>query len=87
MVLSLPCGSNAPLLCSSLRRPRYFYSSASPEEKNISRVLTPVSTMLLPLMFVALALLQRKLRRKQMCELSFSCPKAGEGGARSMRHP
>lgn len=42
--------------------------SASPEEKNISRVLTPVSTMLLPLMFVALALLQRKLRRKQMSQ-------------------
>ncbi|XP_057364015.1 high affinity immunoglobulin alpha and immunoglobulin mu Fc receptor [Manis pentadactyla] len=42
--------------------------SASPEEKSISRVLTPVSTMLLPLMFVALALLQRKLQRKQMSQ-------------------
>ncbi|XP_054419003.1 high affinity immunoglobulin alpha and immunoglobulin mu Fc receptor [Pteronotus mesoamericanus] len=38
--------------------------SACREEKNISRILTPVSTVLFPLMLGALVLLQRKLRRK-----------------------
>ncbi|XP_016071474.1 PREDICTED: high affinity immunoglobulin alpha and immunoglobulin mu Fc receptor [Miniopterus natalensis] len=39
--------------------------SASPKEKNISWILTSVSTVLFPLVFVALVLLQRKLRRKR----------------------
>uniref|UniRef100_A0A8C4L7C0 Fc alpha and mu receptor n=1 Tax=Equus asinus TaxID=9793 RepID=A0A8C4L7C0_EQUAS len=37
---------------------------ASPEGKNVFRILTPVSTVLLPLTLVALFLLQRKLQRK-----------------------
>ncbi|XP_058394120.1 high affinity immunoglobulin alpha and immunoglobulin mu Fc receptor [Diceros bicornis minor] len=39
-------------------------NSASPEEKNISWILTPVATALLPLTLVTLVLLQRKLWRK-----------------------
>uniref|UniRef100_A0A8C9CC30 Fc alpha and mu receptor n=1 Tax=Phocoena sinus TaxID=42100 RepID=A0A8C9CC30_PHOSS len=39
--------------------------SVSLEEKNISRMLTPVSSVLCPLMLTALVLLQRKLRRKR----------------------
>uniref|UniRef100_A0A8C6BXE2 Fc alpha and mu receptor n=1 Tax=Monodon monoceros TaxID=40151 RepID=A0A8C6BXE2_MONMO len=39
--------------------------SISLEEKNISRMLTPVSSVLCPLMLTALVLLQRKLRRKR----------------------
>ncbi|XP_029788987.1 high affinity immunoglobulin alpha and immunoglobulin mu Fc receptor isoform X3 [Suricata suricatta] len=37
----------------------------SPGEKNISRILTPVSTVLFPLTLVALVLLQRRLRRNR----------------------
>ncbi|TEA15975.1 hypothetical protein DBR06_SOUSAS25510023 [Sousa chinensis] len=39
--------------------------SVSLEEKNISRMLTPVSSLLCPLMLTVLVLLQRKLRRKR----------------------
>ncbi|XP_077631285.1 high affinity immunoglobulin alpha and immunoglobulin mu Fc receptor [Crocuta crocuta] len=41
---------------------------ASPGEKNISRILTPVSTVLFPLALVALVLLQRRLRRNSMSQ-------------------
>ncbi|XP_025776969.1 high affinity immunoglobulin alpha and immunoglobulin mu Fc receptor [Puma concolor] len=40
----------------------YSMKRASPGEKNISRILTPVSTVLFPLTLVALVLLQRRLR-------------------------
>ncbi|KAB0404278.1 hypothetical protein E2I00_016751 [Balaenoptera physalus] len=39
--------------------------SASLEEKNTSRMLTPVSSVLCPLMLTALVLLRRKLQRKR----------------------
>ncbi|XP_045839621.1 high affinity immunoglobulin alpha and immunoglobulin mu Fc receptor isoform X2 [Meles meles] len=42
--------------------------SASPGEKNISRILIPVSTVLCPLTLVAFGLLQKKLRTKEMTQ-------------------
>lgn len=70
MPFSLLSSSNPPSLCSFPPPTGYFHSSASPGEKNISRILIPVSTVLCPLTLVALGLLQKKLRRKEMSELS-----------------
>ncbi|XP_022364623.1 high affinity immunoglobulin alpha and immunoglobulin mu Fc receptor [Enhydra lutris kenyoni] len=42
--------------------------SASPGEKNISRILIPVSTVLCPLTLVAFGLLQKKLWTKEMTQ-------------------
>ncbi|KAF6074468.1 Fc fragment of IgA and IgM receptor [Phyllostomus discolor] len=71
--LDLPAGDSGPQitprqdLVAGPRRPLGKGSSmksASPEEKNISRILTRVSTVLFPLMLGALVLWRRKLRRK-----------------------
>uniref|UniRef100_A0A8D1VX01 Immunoglobulin domain-containing protein n=1 Tax=Sus scrofa TaxID=9823 RepID=A0A8D1VX01_PIG len=53
--------------------------SSSQEEKTLSRILTPLSTVLCPLMLTTLVLLQRKLRRKSSCEWGFSFLEAGGG--------
>lgn len=59
--------------------PCCFPSSSSQEEKTLSRILTPLSTVLCPLMLTTLVLLQRKLRRKSSCEWGFSCLEVGGG--------
>nr|KAF6316012.1 Fc fragment of IgA and IgM receptor [Pipistrellus kuhlii] len=72
--LDMPAGGSGPQtapsqdLVAGPLRPRGKGSSmksASPEEKNISRMLTSVSAVLCPLALVALFLLQRKLWRKR----------------------
>lgn len=75
-----------PPLCSFPPRTGYFHSSASPGEKNISRILIPVSTVLCPLTLVAFGLLQKKLRTKETSECSWSSPEAGEGVFVLLRH-
>ncbi|KAM5294995.1 LOW QUALITY PROTEIN: high affinity immunoglobulin alpha and immunoglobulin mu Fc receptor [Glossophaga mutica] len=71
--LDLPTGDSGPQITPSQnleagpKRPPGKGSSmksASPEEKNISRILTPISTVLFPLILGALVLWRRKLRRK-----------------------
>ncbi|XP_036923049.1 high affinity immunoglobulin alpha and immunoglobulin mu Fc receptor isoform X2 [Sturnira hondurensis] len=75
--LDLPAGDNGPqitpsqdLVAGPRRSPGKGSSmkSASAEEKNISRILTPVSTVLFPLMLGALVLWRRKLQRKSTCQ-------------------
>ncbi|EPQ19594.1 High affinity immunoglobulin alpha and immunoglobulin mu Fc receptor [Myotis brandtii] len=81
--LDMPAGGSGPqtapsqdLIAGPLRPPGRGSSkkSASPEEKNISRMLTPVSTVLFPLALVALVLLQRKLRRKRTSQETEKAP-------------
>ncbi|XP_054568202.1 high affinity immunoglobulin alpha and immunoglobulin mu Fc receptor [Eptesicus fuscus] len=81
--LDMPAGGSGPqtapsqdLVAGPLRPPGKGSSvkSASPEEKNISRMLTPVSAVLCPLALVALVLLQRKLRRKRTSQETEKAP-------------
>ncbi|XP_015424696.1 PREDICTED: high affinity immunoglobulin alpha and immunoglobulin mu Fc receptor [Myotis davidii] len=71
--LDMPAGGSGPQTAPS-QDPCYLHSSASPEEKNISRMLTPVSTVLCPLALVALVLLQRKLQRKRTSQETEKAP-------------
>uniref|UniRef100_G1Q9E8 Fc alpha and mu receptor n=1 Tax=Myotis lucifugus TaxID=59463 RepID=G1Q9E8_MYOLU len=71
--LDMPAGGSGPQTAPS-QDPCCLHSSASPEEKNISRMLTPVSTVLCPLALVALVLLQRKLQRKRTSQETEKAP-------------
>lgn len=80
--LDMPAGGSGPqtapsqdLVAGPLRPPGRGSSKKSfPEEKNISRMLTPVSTVLCPLALVALVLLQRKLQRKRTSQETEQAP-------------
>ncbi|XP_053463904.1 high affinity immunoglobulin alpha and immunoglobulin mu Fc receptor isoform X2 [Nycticebus coucang] len=68
---------SGPPIAGSLRPPGKGSSrkSAFPEKKNSSRILTPVSTILVPLMLVALVLLQKKLSRRRISHESERAPR------------